>query len=52
MRLRPKVRDDVAALHAGLRSVRDRTVKGRGIFPRRYPITDRMAVLAGFPWQR
>lgn len=45
-------RADVAALRAGLRAVRDRTVKGSGIFPRRYPINDRMAVLAGFPWQR
>lgn len=45
-------RADVAALLTGLRSVRDGTLRGSGVFPRRYRVTDRMSIYAGFPWQR
>lgn len=45
-------RPDVEALLAGLRSVRDGAVRGRGVFPRRYPVTAAMSIYAGFPWQR
>lgn len=45
-------RTDVEALLTGLRSVRDGAVRGRGVFPRRYPVTAAMSIYAGFSWQR
>jgi glyoxylase-like metal-dependent hydrolase (beta-lactamase superfamily II) len=45
-------RGDVEVLLSRLRLVRDGAVRGRGIFPRCYPVTAAMTIYAGSSWRR